>query len=88
MSPAEKGSNGILIPEDTPVDLRADGVLWAINRTLFHPRGFALGYDQEKKSFMLKGDGTEPWQYASPIDEDDLFKRFETLLDRARGGPA
>jgi hypothetical protein len=70
--------------ESVPVDLRADGVLWAINRTLFHPRGFALAVNTPDGSLSLMGDGSEPWQYGSPVDEDRLFADFEALLDRAR----
>lgn len=58
--------------------LRSRGVLWAINRTLFHPRGFALGlaypddatlsaieaHEVEPIGFRLYGDGSEPWKFA------------------------
>lgn len=67
-----------------PVEVRDDGLLWAINRTLFHPRGFALGYDPTSKRFELLGDGTEVWNYAQDIPEDKLFADFEALLQRAR----
>lgn len=67
-----------------PVDLRADGVLWAINRVLFHPRGFAVAVSTLDGSLWLMGDGSEPWQYGPPADEDRLFADFEALLDRAR----
>ena len=46
-----------------PVDLQADGLLWLINREVFHPRGYALGYDPEERTFVLMGDGTEPFVY-------------------------
>lgn len=70
--------------ESVPVDLRADGVLWAINRTLFHPRGFALAINTETGEFTLLGDGSEAWMYGSPVDEDQHLRDFEALLDRAR----
>lgn len=66
------------------VDLRADGVLWAVNRALFHPRGFALAVDTESGELTLLGDGSEVWQYASPVVEDAHFADFEALLERAR----
>ncbi len=37
------------------VDLIDDGILWLINRTTFHPRGFALAYDPEQGTFALVG---------------------------------
>lgn len=61
------------------IDLQADGVLWAINRTLFHPRGFALGWDRESGKFYLLGDGKELWEYSE--SEDDEFQAFKKLLE-------
>lgn len=81
------------------VDLQADGILWAINRTVFHPRGFALGLvigdAGQPIALDLLGDGLEPWHYACDaeamgdqaarsVDEADLLARFERCLDRAR----
>lgn len=51
------------------VDLQDDGVLWMINRLVFHPRGFALGIIPDGKGgaagFELYGDGLVPWQFAT-----------------------
>lgn len=79
-----------------PVDLRADGLLWLINATTFHPRGFALAVDPDTGAFTLLGDGLEPWRYASPADlqsagkdpmnapnVDDLFAKAEQTLRSA-----
>ncbi len=79
------------------VDLREDGLLWLINRVVFHPRGFALGYDAGPDEFHLLGDGSEPWRFASVADvmaqmgdprkavsEDDLFASVEAVFQRAR----
>lgn len=73
------------VPEPTPdpvVDLRADGVLWMVNKTVFHPRGFALAIDTETGVLTLMGDGTEPWTYEHSI-EDECFAAFTALLARA-----
>lgn len=61
------------------VDLRADGLLWLINRTVFHPRGYALGMDDGKATgrvaFTLYGDGSEPWRFEiSDEVENALFE--------------
>ena len=70
-----------------PVDLRADGVLWMINKSVFHPRGYALAVNtQDGGDFTLMGDGTEPWTYEHSM-EDDLFAAFNALLERAKGEP-
>lgn len=67
--------------------LRDSGLLWLINRTVFHPRGFALGFvlrDGEAIGWTLQGDGTEPWTFTAP--EDQHFQNAEaTLQGRARG---
>jgi hypothetical protein len=78
------------------VDLHDDGVLWLINRVVFHPRGFALGHTPGTEDFVLLGDGSEPWRYASEADlagspnagnavnEDEAFAQVEALFARAR----
>lgn len=50
-----------------PVDIVEDGLLWLINATTFHPRGFALVYNPETKSFSLQGNGAEPWFFDTSI---------------------
>lgn len=71
--------------EGVAVDVHADGLLWLVNRTVFHPRGFALGHTPGTDEWRLYGDGSEPWQYAEPVDEDRLFAAAEAALARARG---
>lgn len=81
------------------VDLRDDGLLWLINATCFHPRGFALAIREmaDGDEFVLMGDGTEPWRYASAadvearggdpskaVDIDALFAKVEAMFARAR----
>jgi hypothetical protein len=64
------------------VDLREDGVLWAINKVLFHPRGYALSLLPDG-TFELLGDGSEAWQFSLDI-EHGSFVKFESLLERAK----
>ena len=49
-------------------ELRDTGLLWLINTTVFHPRGYAIALhfnDQgEATGWSLLGDGTELWQFA------------------------
>ena len=73
--------------------IKSKGVLWAMNRYIFHPRGFALaliypddaslsdienGYCQPTGWEML-GDGTEIWSFSQDCDEDG-FKKFKGFL--------
>lgn len=69
---------------EVPVDLVEDGVLWLINRVVFHPRGFALAIDPTDRTYTLCGDGTEPWRFDTIYPQDDQFAALEALLDRAR----
>lgn len=76
--------------EGTPVNLLDDGVLWLINRTVFHPRGYALAYGPETGEFTLYGDGSEAWYYRSikddpehGVDEDAKLRAVNDLLHRA-----
>ena len=64
------------------------GVLWLINKSVFHPRGFALTLvkDQDTgdiKGWTLQGDGTEPWAFTTEVD-DEKFTMVETLFEYAR----
>lgn len=68
------------------VDIREDGILWMLNRTVFHPRGFALGINEDRSGLFLTGDGLEPWRYDESMDtiENGLFAAFEAMLERRR----
>ncbi len=64
--------------------LRESGLLWYINRTVFHPRGYALAIvlDDEDGSlvgFELLGDGVEPWNFPDGEENEYLAKVKETL---------
>lgn len=87
MTPVEPSPSGD--PPLVRVDLRRDGLLWLINRQLFHPRGFALAVEGRRiagveavTGFLLLGDGTEPWTFDG--DEDAIFAAAEAAFDRAR----
>lgn len=64
-------------------DLPDSGVLWAINRTLFHPRGYALAVqfddDGAATGWMILGDGAEVWAFDDDTD-DEKFLAFEDTL--------
>lgn len=68
------------------VDLREDGILWMINRTIFHPRGFALAITPDETDLILVGDGEKPWAFDPAMNdtEDELFAQFEAMLQRRR----
>ena len=62
-------------------ELSTSGLLWLINRVVFHPRGFALGVVKiggEVVGWRLLGDGREPWGFDLP--EDDLFAAAQRTL--------
>ncbi|MFJ6440257.1 hypothetical protein [Streptomyces sp. NPDC091649] len=64
------------------IELSESGLLWLINRTVFHPRGLALGLYQEGREIrgwqLLVSPG-EP--YAFPTAEDhDGYRRAEATL--------
>lgn len=80
-------------PDAVVVNLRTDGVLWMVNKSVFHPRGFALAISDDG-FITLEGDGSEPWVFGDPDDaeknaamwaaEQDRFAAFEALLARAK----
>jgi hypothetical protein len=64
-------------------ELRDSGLLWLINRVVFHPRGWALALayrDGEVVGWKLLGDGSEPWRFGDP--EDENFAAAEATLRR------
>jgi hypothetical protein len=63
--------------------LSESGLLWLINATCFHPRGYALALSMDTRTgevtgWDILGDGTEPWSYAGPVD--DRFRAAEATL--------
>lgn len=69
-------------------ELQTTGLLWLVNRTVFHPRGFALavhvGDDGEVTGWSMLGDGVEPWRYGPSVDEDESFRAVEAFLASLR----
>jgi hypothetical protein len=67
-------------------ELVNSGVVWAINRAVFHPRGFALAiHTNDAGDFIgwtLKGDGRAPYIFTDKMFEIEMerFKAFERLL--------
>lgn len=64
------------------------GVLWLVNRVVFHPRGFALALEYadgetEPRGWSIQGDGSETWRFEG-FDEDEKFREVEALLEQAR----
>jgi hypothetical protein len=78
-------------------DLRSTGVLWAINRMVFHPMGLALGLHYpdgvdhdtgEPDGWSLLYDGTEVVAFLDPErPEDPEFEAFWRLIDQRRATP-
>jgi hypothetical protein len=68
-------------------ELSDKGLLWLINRVVFHPRGFALALVREEDGsadyFQLQGDGTELHWFA-PSDEAERFQAVEATFAAAR----
>lgn len=62
-------------------ELRDSGLLWLINRTVFHPRGYAFCLviqDGEAVGWQMLGDGSEPWTLG--VEELDQFTAAEATL--------
>lgn len=67
------------------IDPRESGLLWLINRTTFHPRGYALGLkrsivDPNAYVFSLKGNGEEPFVFDADLDDEKFPQAKETLM--------
>ncbi|MCW2831129.1 MAG: hypothetical protein JWP31_1821, partial [Aeromicrobium sp.] len=55
-------------------ELRETGLLWLINRQVFHPRGWAFSLHVDGAGditgWSLIGDGVETWSFGPDVDED------------------
>jgi hypothetical protein len=74
-------------PEPLPIGaLREHGLLWLINRTVFHPRGYALSLHASDRDgrdvvgWSMQGDGSEPWTFTSEVD-DEQFQRVARFFE-------
>lgn len=70
--------------ESRPIEELIDnGMLWLINRVVFHPRGLALTLHTEVGSgetrWSFQGDGTEPWSFTEADDKERFLRARETL---------
>ena len=66
-------------------ELRDTGLLWLINTSVLHPRGFALALHLDEQGnatgWSLLGDGTEPYVFQlQDAEADRLFHAVETTL--------
>lgn len=73
------------------IDLKTTGLLWLLNTSVMHPRGFALALVRDPKSgeivgWRLLGDGSEPWRFEAAADGscDQNFADVEALFAAAR----
>ncbi|QJT01779.1 hypothetical protein G9272_16890 [Streptomyces asoensis] len=78
-------------PAPTPdyrplLELSESGLLWLINRTVFHPRGLALALYQDGQVAhgwtLIGAGGDEPFTFPESTDLDG-FKRAEKTLRAA-----
>lgn len=72
------------------IDLRPTGLLWLINRVVFHPRGYALALVLDEHGdaagWQLQGDGTEVWHFKDPGREDQHFAEVAATFAAAAAG--
>ena len=72
-------------------EFRDSGLLWLMNRVVFHPRGYALALHYhsivdgvsrgDAVGWSLLGDGTEPWSMGdAPVDQRPVDYQTEDEL--------
>ncbi len=64
------------------------GLLWLVNRVVFHPRGYALTFHFEKdgsvSGWSMQGDGSEVWSFTTE-DDDECFASVRAYFDGIGG---
>lgn len=67
-------------------EFRLNGLLWLINASVFHPRGYAVGfsYDDEGNvdGWVLLGQGDEPWRFDGSAD--GMLNKVSAFFEQAR----
>ncbi|MGE0342533.1 MAG: hypothetical protein AB7O86_05655 [Porticoccaceae bacterium] len=65
-------------------EFRDEGLLWLVNASVFHPRGYALAFhlddDGVVVGWTLEGDGSEPWVFEANPVVDALMRSAKQLL--------
>lgn len=65
-------------------EIRESGLLWLINKALFHPRGYALAWVKDEngntEGWTILGDGSEPWCFSEEIDNEYFGKAERELV--------
>lgn len=71
-------------------EMRDEGLLWLMNRVVFHPRGYALAFHFDGDAnngapatgWSLLGDGSEPWSMgdATPDQRVEGYKTEDELF--------
>jgi hypothetical protein len=73
-----------IINEPQPFEeLQNTGLLWLINRIVFHPRGYALAFNMmgnKINGWSLLGDGSEVWTFKEE-DDDECFAKVKALFE-------
>lgn len=74
--------------EPVSINFVDDGILWLINRVIFHPRGFALGVREDGEGnlidWQLLGNGKEVWVMGGDLEsEDRKFEAAEAVFAKA-----
>lgn len=68
-------------------ELSDTGMLWLINRVVFHPRGFALAIhrddDGNATGWAMQGMGDEVWTFTNEAD-DECFAKVEAFIASLR----
>lgn len=67
------------------IDLNTTGLLWLINRQVFHPLGFALALHTDNLgravSWSLQGDGVAPMNFPDGMETDSRRLADQTLAE-------
>ncbi len=69
-------------------DFRNAGLVWAINKSLFHPYGFSMEVKFNDKTgeivgWDITGDGSKPFFYSQEIEKAG-FAKFSKFIEEQR----
>lgn len=71
------------VPAQGFAEFREAGLLWLVNKVVFHPRGFALAFDVADDGavtgWKMLGDGREVWSFTE-ADDDEGFAAVRSFL--------
>ena len=70
-------------------EMSDEGLLWLINRCVFHPRGWALAFHRDDdgsiSGWSMLGSGDDVWTFTAEADDEEFAKAGRYFAELGSG---